>query len=105
VVAHSFADAQAPPAFFFGAQAKVLVQYEPDAQSSSVAQVVLHVVAPHTYGSHGVVDVSHVLPPLQILPETTPAVHVVAPHAAPFVAYLRHAPAPSHFPSARQVVG
>ena len=46
------------------------------------------------------VAVTQVPAPSHSVPETLPAVHVDAPHAVVLGAYTRHAPAPSHRPSA-----
>jgi hypothetical protein len=71
------------------------------AQSVAEVQVVAQLIASlHTYGAHIVGVEVQVPEPSQLEPETTPAVHVVAPHAVPEGAFTRHAPIPSHMPSA-----
>jgi hypothetical protein len=81
--AHSRPSVQVAPGACFVAQVLADVQYEPETQSASPSQLVRQEVEPHRYGAHGVVDVSHVPAPLQVLPLTLPALQVVEPHGVP----------------------
>lgn len=104
---HSLVEPQLSPLSFFAAQVPAVVQNAVFAQSASALHVVVQVLAPvaQLYGAHEVFDVSHAPAPLQIFPLISPSAHDVAPQAVPGFAYARHAPAPSHVPSAPQEAG
>src|SRR5262249_12854874 len=76
----------------------------PVTQSALVVQLVLHVVAPHTYGLHDFSIPGAHVPEASQRPATVcaPMVHESIPHTVP-AAYLRQAPAPSHCPSSPPV--
>jgi len=69
-------------------------QEYPDAQSASVAQVVLHALAPHAYGLHGTTGPDWHVPVSSHVPAgvCSPFEHE-APHEAPVVHVPAHAPA------------
>jgi hypothetical protein len=99
---HSIADVHVDP-FVFCTQT-LPTQLKPATQSELPAQLVLHVVAPQTYGLHDFsIPAAHV-PVASHRPATVwaPAMHESMPQTVP-TAYLRHAPAPSHAPSRPQV--
>jgi hypothetical protein len=100
---HIAADVQGVP---FGSCVQTLpIQLNPVTQSALVAQLVLQLVVPQTYGLH-----ERSIPAAQV-PEASqrparcsaPALHESAPHTV-FAAYLRQAPMPLHCPSSPQVL-
>jgi hypothetical protein len=77
----------------------------PATQSALLAQLVLQFVVPQTYGLHdrGVPEVHVLVASHRAAGCSAPALHESAPHVV-LAAYLRHAPAPLHWPSRPQVV-
>jgi hypothetical protein len=81
------------------------MQLKPATQSALVAQLVLQLVAPQTYGVHErSIPAAHV-PEASHRPAgcSAPALHESIPHTV-LTAYLRQAPIPLHMPSSPQVV-
>ncbi len=79
-------------------------QLNPVTQSALVAQLVLQFVVPHTYGLHDRSMPGAHVPAASQRPATrsAPMLHESMPHTVA-TAYLRQAPAPSHWPSSPQV--
>ena len=82
----------------------VPTQLKPVTQSALVAQLVLQLVAPHTYGLHDRSMPGAQAPVASQRPATrsAPMLHESMPHTV-LTAYLRQAPMPSHCPSSPQV--
>jgi len=79
-------------------------QLNPATQSALVVQLVLQFVVPHTYGLHDRSRPGAHVPAASQRPATrsAPMLHESVPHTVA-TAYLRQAPAPSHWPSSPQV--
>lgn len=79
-------------------------QNEPDTQSESPAQDVLHAVVLHTYGAQvEMAPATHAPVPLQVAATVCdPAAHDAPEQTVPEL-YFRHAPAPSQTPSDPQL--
>src|SRR3954452_20026212 len=79
-------------------------QLNPVTQSALVAQLVLQLVVPHTYGLHDRSMPGAQAPVASQRPATrsAPMLHESMPHTV-LTAYLRQAPMPSHCPSSPQV--
>lgn len=106
VLVHSFAAPHASPVACLNTQVPAAPQYASSEQSASPAHVVLQASLPQPYGAQGFAAVvRHEPAPLQVRPLTLPSAHVVAPHLVVSLAYTRHAPEPSHEPSALQLAG
>jgi hypothetical protein len=99
---HTVASAQAVP--FSCCTQTLPTQLNPLTQSALVAQLVLQFVAPHTYGLHDRNNPAAQAPVASQRPATrsAPMLHESVPHTV-LTAYLRQAPAPSHWPSSPQV--
>jgi hypothetical protein len=99
---HSIAVVHVEP-FVFCTQT-LPTQLYPVTQSELAAQLVLQVVAPQMYGLHDFSMPAAQVPEASQRPASVwaPAMHESMPQTVP-TAYLRQAPAPSHWPSRPQV--